>query len=290
MVLPKISIVTPNFNKGQFLEHTILSVLNQEYPHLEYIVIDGGSTDNSVEIIRRYEDRLAFWCSEPDGGMYDAIRKGFAHATGEILAWINSDDMYHPGALSIVASVFCSYPQVKWLTGYNTYYDEHGRTVSLWRSSYFSHLHFLMGNYKFIQQESTFWRRELYDRVGGISTQYRLAGDFHLWMRFSRTEKLYVIDSLTGGFRFCKGQLSENHELYDSEVKSIIADEECTDEERRQIRKCNFYQRVIDLVKFCKVLNWQGLEHFLMKDFFAESYSHHLVYDHSIQQYRIRDI
>jgi glycosyltransferase involved in cell wall biosynthesis len=96
LVIPKISIITPSFNQAQFLDATVQSILSQNYPNLEYIIIDGGSTDGSLEIIKKYEKHLHFWCSEPDAGQYDAINKGFAHSTGEIMAWLNSDDMYCP--------------------------------------------------------------------------------------------------------------------------------------------------------------------------------------------------
>jgi glycosyltransferase involved in cell wall biosynthesis len=106
MNLPKISIITPNYNGGEYLEETIQSILTQNYPNLEYIIIDGGSTDNSVEIIKKYEDQLSFWVSEPDKGLYDAIQKGFDKSSGEIMAWLNSDDLYHKNAFFTVVEIF----------------------------------------------------------------------------------------------------------------------------------------------------------------------------------------
>ena len=113
---PKISIVTPSFNQAKFLENTIQSIFLQNYPNIEYIVIDGGSGDISVDIIKKYADQLHFWCSELDGGQYDAINKGFSKASGDILCWLNSDDMYFPWTLKTVASIMTQFPQVEWLT------------------------------------------------------------------------------------------------------------------------------------------------------------------------------
>lgn len=279
MEYPKISIVTPNYNKAKYLEQTILSVLSQNYPNLEYVIIDGGSTDGSVNIIKKYEDKLAYWVSEPDKGMYYAIKKGFEHTTGDIMAWINSDDMYHPGAFSIVADIFTEYSDVQWLTGMNTHYDENGRTVRVWSATYFSHLSFLMRNYKYVQQESTFWRRSLWNRVGGINTEYKLAGDFDLWMRFSRHEKMYIVDALLGGFRVCDGQLSENIEEYCREVEKIIAKERASKEERRQIKKLGIRYRIIPIVQKFKVLNWQAIDKRIMQEFVEEDNAHRIHYD-----------
>src|SRR5215204_5758135 len=110
--LPKISIVTPSYNQAEFIEETILSVINQNYPNLEYIVIDGGSTDGSVEIIKKYEQYFSYWVSEPDKGHADALNKGFAKATGEVMAWINSDDKYFPWTFATVAEVYSQFPEV----------------------------------------------------------------------------------------------------------------------------------------------------------------------------------
>lgn len=118
-VLPKISIVTPSYNQGEFIEATINSILTQNYPNLQYIIIDGGSTDGSVEIIKKYEKYLHFWCSEPDAGQYDAINKGFARSSGEIMAWLNSDDMYCPWVFKTVADVMSDFSEIEWLTTLN---------------------------------------------------------------------------------------------------------------------------------------------------------------------------
>ena len=126
---PRISIVTPSYNQGQFIEETIRSVLQQGYPNLEYIIIDGGSTDNSVEIIKKYEEYLTYWVSEPDDGQYDAINKGFSRATGEIMAWLNSDDMYVPWTFKTVAEIFDKFEFVNWITGIPTAYTIHGSMV-----------------------------------------------------------------------------------------------------------------------------------------------------------------
>jgi len=132
--LPVISIVTPSYNQVQFLEETILSVLNQDYPNIEYIVIDGGSTDGSVDIIRKYADRLAYWVSEPDRGQAHAINKGFARATGDLLGWLNSDDLYLPGALSAVAEAYADNPGC--LIAANVInFDEHTGAEQLVRQS-----------------------------------------------------------------------------------------------------------------------------------------------------------
>src|ERR1051326_100921 len=128
--LPQISIVTPSFNQGAFLEETIQSVLDQHYPNLQYVIIDGGSTDGSVDIIRKFERYLAFWVSEPDGGQYDAINKGFSRTTGEVMAWLNADDKYLPWTLSTVADLLASLPQVEWVTSLpHLFWDQGGRAV-----------------------------------------------------------------------------------------------------------------------------------------------------------------
>jgi glycosyltransferase involved in cell wall biosynthesis len=202
MKTPKISIVTPVFNQVNFIEQTILSVLSQNYPNLEYIIIDGGSTDGTLNIIKKYENKLTFWLSEPDKGMYDAVQKGFDRSTGEIMAWINSDDMYHPNAFFTVAEIFQTFPKVKWFTGMPTVYNERGIVVQLLGYMRWNKFAYYKYTKSFIQQESTFWRRELWDNAGGtVNTKHHFAGDFDLWIRFFKFEKLYFVPTLIGGFR-----------------------------------------------------------------------------------------
>jgi glycosyltransferase involved in cell wall biosynthesis len=229
-IFPKISIVTPSFNQAQFIESTIQSVLSQNYPNLEYIIIDGGSTDGSVEIIRRYEEHLHFWCSESDRGQYDAINKGFERSTGEIMAWINSDDMYLPWALTTIADIMISLSQVEWLTTLSPcVWDYSGFCSGFSSISGYAIEAFMDGCYLpfdklrclgWIQQESTFWRRELWQRSGGsLGTDMKVASDFDLWSRFYLYADLYGTPSPLSGFRKQSHQRSRNIEAYDRESK-----------------------------------------------------------------------
>jgi glycosyltransferase involved in cell wall biosynthesis len=226
--IAKISIVTPSFNQASFLEATIRSVINQNYPNLEYIIIDGGSTDGSVEIIKKYEQYLHFWCSEPDGGQYDAINKGFSHSTGEIMGWINSDDMYLPWAFKTVADIMSSLPNVQWLSTLNPGgWDYYGFCSGFSQIPGFSLEAFLDGCYlpfnnskgiAWIQQESTFWHRKLWNISGGyVRTDLKLASDFDLWCRFYTKADLYGTHSPLGGFRSQYHQKSRNIEEYAKE-------------------------------------------------------------------------
>jgi glycosyltransferase involved in cell wall biosynthesis len=223
---PKITVVTPNFNQGAFLERTILSVLNQNYPNLEYIIIDGGSTDKSVEIIKQYQNRLTFWESKQDKGMYDAINKGFQISTGDIMCWINSDDMLWENSLNYVASIFHEQPNIHWVQGLPSVIDENDELIYQ-RPQVFSKWFFYLkkheDSFMFIQQESTFWSRKLWLKSGGkMNLNYQLASDFDLWLRFFRYEKLYCTHYQLGAFRKRVNQQSSNTKLYLKEANSSI--------------------------------------------------------------------
>lgn len=240
---PKISIVTPSYNQAEFLEETIQSVLSQNYPNLEYIIIDGGSTDGSIDIIKKYENYLHFWCSEPDAGQYDAINKGFSHSTGEIMGWLNSDDMYLPWSFKTVADIMSSFPNIEWLSTLNPgLWDYHGFCSGFTSVPGYSLEAFLDSCYlpwnnskglAWIQQESTFWRRELWNSIGGcLRTDIKLASDFDLWCRFYTKTELYGTTSPLGGFRSQYQQRSRNIEEY--------------------VKECN-----ISLSSIQKSLNWK---------------------------------
>ncbi|MGC8876987.1 glycosyltransferase family 2 protein [Thermus sp.] len=192
MKWPKITVVTPSYNQARFLEATLRSVHDQGYPNLEHIVIDGGSTDGSVEIIRKFEDRLAYWVSEPDKGQTDALIKGFSRATGEILAWLNSDDLYEPRALWEVAEFFARHPDVQFVYGDALWIDTEGRILKPKKEIPFNRFIWFY-DHNYIPQPSAFWRRELYEAVGGLDPRFDLAMDADLWIRFSeRTRPVHV--------------------------------------------------------------------------------------------------
>ena len=188
----RISIVTPSYNQGRFLEATIRSVLEQNYPSLEYIVIDGGSTDGSVDIIRRYAPRLAYWVSEPDQGQADAIAKGFRRATGEILAYLNSDDTYLPGTVAQIAAAFQRNQDSDLIYGDVWIVDERDRMIGERRLTRLDDIDFL-GQGNCLAQPATFWTRRIYDQVGGIDSTLYFQLDLDFYIRVARAGRMQYL-------------------------------------------------------------------------------------------------
>jgi glycosyltransferase involved in cell wall biosynthesis len=227
--LPRISLVTPVYNSAKYIEQTIQSVLAQNYPNLEYFIIDGGSTDGTVDIIRKYESQISGWLSEPDNGMYDALNKGFARTSGEVMGWISATDQLHTGGLSVVGSVFHDLPEVEWITGRPTGFNDDGMTTVVLDLPRWSRSRFLAGANRYIQQESTFWRRSLWEKAGSrTDSSCRNGADFELWVRFFRHAKLFPVDALIGGFRAHGDSLGltnidDVHQTHDAYIAAELA-------------------------------------------------------------------
>ena len=206
---PRISIVIPSFNQGNYLGECIGSILDQGYPNLDLVVMDGGSSDNSVSIIKKYERYLSYWQSQPDGGHYTALNSGFLHTSGEIMGWLNSDDRFHSNGLFTIAEVFSKRADVEWITGHRVGFDAESRLQSYgFETQRWCRDMLLDGdNVKppvvlTVMQEATYWRRSLWERAGGgIKANYSYAADFELWCRFSRFAQLHTVDAKIAGFR-----------------------------------------------------------------------------------------
>jgi len=216
---PRISIVTPNYNNADFIEQTILSVINQGYSDLEYIVVDGASTDGSLEIIEKYKDSISCIISEPDNGHADALNKGFKKATGDILAWINSDDLYFPWSFSVVAEIFSTHKDVHWITGVPALWDKSSNLVYISpEPKYINIYNYILGNFTWIQQESVFFTRSLWDKSGAyIDENYQLSIDTELWTRFFLHEDLWNVKTVIGGYRKHSGNRAKKY--YDSVIE-----------------------------------------------------------------------
>jgi glycosyltransferase involved in cell wall biosynthesis len=226
---PKITLVTPVFNSVRYIEETIHSVISQGYPNLEYFIVDGGSTDGTLGVIRKYEHNLTGWTSQPDDGQADALNRGFAQSSGEIMGWINASDLLHVRSLFLVATVFRELPQVRWITGRPTGFTEDGTPVGVDRLKRWARARFLAGANRYIQQESTFWRRSLWDQAGAhLDVSMRICCDFELWVRFFRYAKLYSVDAVIGGYRSHAGSLSardivESNRVQDAAIEAELS-------------------------------------------------------------------
>jgi len=249
--LPRISVVTPNFNYGSTLEATICSVLSQGYPNTEYIVIDGGSSDQSQDVIRRHERELDYWVSEPDGGHYEAVNKGFNQSTGDVLCWLNSDDVMLPWTLWTVSKIFSEFPNIRWLMGRPTVI-QNGAIMRVgglqpWPADLIRLGLFTGGDLGILQQESMFWRRSLWETAGPLREDLSLAADFELWTRFARHSELVSSSAVLGGFTIWPNNRSRAlADKYASERELVVSQFSRQDKNKRAKlkRAIGNYQRV----------------------------------------------
>ena len=222
----KISVVTPVYNCKEYIEKCILSIKNQQYDNFEHIIVDGGSTDGTLEIIKKYSGTYNMrYISEKDNGMYDAIYKGFQMATGDVYAWLNADDMYMPWAFQVVENVLRHHPEVRWLTGIPSDCNEDDVCFKVAINLKPYHRQWIKKGYydgriipRFIQQESVFFEKSLWDKQGAIIRDYDMAGDFHLWRKFAGETELYVVQTVISSFRTRKNQKSAEIDKYYSEI------------------------------------------------------------------------
>lgn len=232
MKTPKISIVTACFNMDQYIEQTICSILGQGYPNLEYIMVDGASTDGTVDIINRYSDNIDVVISEPDDGQYHAIQKGLEKSTGDIMAWLNADDMYYPWTFSVVGEIFDNFPDIDWVIGLPTHLNERGQCirvsshVPVYPQEYIRNGWFRSYLASHLQQESMFWRRGLWEKVGCLDLNCKYAADFKLWTEFAKHTDMVSVSVPLAAFRWRPGEQrsSSGSNIYEEEVLRVCQD------------------------------------------------------------------
>jgi glycosyltransferase involved in cell wall biosynthesis len=221
---PKVSIITPSFNQGQFLEASIQSVLAQTYSNIEHIVVDGASTDDSVEIIKKYQRHFAWWVSEKDQGHADALNKGFAHATGDILAWLNSDDIYLPQTVAEAVAVLQEHPEVGMVYGDADLIDNSGSTIGQFAARQTDYRRMLRGSVH-IPQATTFFRAELWRQVGPLDLGLFFSFDYDLWVRLAKASQLQYVPKRWAQFRI------------HGEGKTILNDDRCYPDMLRVLKR-----------------------------------------------------
>lgn len=206
---PTISIVTPSFNQMRFLEQTVRSVLSQSYGNIEYVVIDGGSVDGSVEVLKRYSSEITYWVSEPDRGPADACNKGFQHTSGDILGYLNSDDVLLPYAVEAVIRVFRAKPDADIVYGDAFIIDEENRVLrKMFSPSFFNLYLYALGGFS-IAQQATFWRRGPFEAVGGFNVRNKTCWDAELWVDMAlQGAKLQHFSQFLAGFRHHPASIS----------------------------------------------------------------------------------
>ena len=201
MSRPLVSLVTPSFNQGAYLEATIRSVLEQEYPNIEYMVFDGGSTDDSVDILQRHADRLAYWVSEPDGGQADAINRGYRRATGKYVSWINSDDLLPPGSVAAAVDFLESNPDIGMVYGNVEHIGPDGDSIRMVEPPPFDYQRILTTGINYVQQSGSLMRREIFDEIGELDVRLHFAMDLDYWMRLGLVTSIEYIPVTLAQFR-----------------------------------------------------------------------------------------
>jgi len=224
----KISIVLPCYNMELYIEETLKSIVRQEYPNLELIIIDGGSNDNTLNIIDKYKSHVCKLISESDSGQYDAIMKGFSFATGDVFCWLNADDIFFSWTLSVINTIFKQKQDLKWLIGIPTYLNEDGSLKKMYNNASAKPVKalrngwFKKGGYGHLQQESMFWRKELWQQSKGLNLNYKMAADYELWIKFSQYSELWTLNLSLSAFRIRSTGRSKLYEsVYEKEVREI---------------------------------------------------------------------
>jgi glycosyltransferase involved in cell wall biosynthesis len=213
MTRPRISIVIPSLNQREYLDHAIRSVLDQGEPDIELIVMDGGSTDGSIDVIRTHQSRIAYWRSEPDGGAAAALNGGFRHATGDVLGFLNADDFYLPGALARVADAFAQLPEIDVCSGHGYFASASGELGAPLSSDRWNLTRFKYGACVLLQP-ATFFRRQAFERAGGFPQTGRVCWDMELWARLAASgARFHTLDAFLAGFRLHEKSITGGAEL-----------------------------------------------------------------------------
>jgi O-antigen biosynthesis protein len=215
--LPRITIVTPAISGDELLEATIRSVVHQDYPDLEYIVIEDGTSGDRRRVLEKYESHLCWQNCPPGTELCAALNLAFAKSSGEILGWLEPGDLLHTNGLHVIGSVFASFPKVEWITGRPFNFTPNGLPAGIKHLERWTQMRFLAGGNKYIHRDTTFWRRSLWERAGGsVAAEYGFAGEFELFVRYFRHARLYSVDALIGGYRTHPGNHSEtgSHRRY----------------------------------------------------------------------------
>ncbi len=268
--LPKISVITPSFNQGQFIEETILSVIGQNYPNLEYIIMDGGSSDNTVDVIKKYENQITFWKSSKDKGQADAINSGFQKATGDIICWLNSDDYFMPGTLHYIASkVDISKAEI--FAG-NCFHFKENASLAYGSNVEYASRNFDIRDYDFYIQPSTFWTKKAWDLNGPLNEEYHFCFDWEWFIR----AKEKGIDSVFTTKYLSAYRLHENHKSGSGDDKRIkeIQNIYSFYNQQENLSILNFLlkkkDRINALLVFCEKIGLQKVSHIIIKLLFPK--------------------